>query len=184
MNIFHTPFPDIKLFRPKIFNDHRGYFFEGMNLQQFQQATNSSINFVQDNRSLSQYHVLRGLHCQREQPQGKLITVLNGIIFDVVVDLRPQSPYYGQWISHTLSAQSKLELWIPAGFAHGFLTLSATAEVFYKTTEYWNPALEVTIAWNDPHLAINWPINTQPILSEKDSQGIAWNIPKILHWNL
>ncbi|KAF0100446.1 MAG: dTDP-4-dehydrorhamnose 3 5-epimerase [bacterium] len=166
--------PDVILIEPKVFGDERGFFFESFNQAQFEQAIGKSVQFVQDNHSRSAKHVLRGLHYQIQQPQGKLVRVVQGEVFDVAVDLRKRSKTFGQWVGEILSAENKRQLWIPEGFAHGFVVLSDTAEFLYKTTDYYAPAHERCILWNDETLAIHWPAGIQPILSAKDAQGKAF----------
>ena len=172
--------PDVVLIEPKIFRDHRGSFYESFNLSQLELALGRSLKFVQDNHSISNQHVLRGLHYQIKQPQGKLIKVTKGEIFDVVVDIRRNSKTFGQSVCHTLSQNMHNQLWVPEGFAHGFLTLSETAEVLYKTTDYYAPAHERCLRWDDPTLNIPWPLHlaqkpvSAPILSEKDAQGVSF----------
>ncbi|MHB1371301.1 MAG: dTDP-4-dehydrorhamnose 3,5-epimerase [Pseudomonadaceae bacterium] len=163
--------PDVVLIEPKVFGDERGFFFESFNQAQFEQAIGKSVQFVQDNHSRSARNVLRGLHYQIQQPQGKLVRVVQGEVFDVAVDLRRSSKTFGQWVGELLSADNKRQLWIPEGFAHGFVVLSETAEFLYKTTDYYAPAHERCILWNDATLAIQWPAGIQPILSAKDAQG-------------
>jgi dTDP-4-dehydrorhamnose 3,5-epimerase len=169
-----TRIPDVLLIEPKIFGDDRGFFFESFNRRAFHEATGLDVDFVQDNHSKSARNVLRGLHYQLAQPQGKLVRVTQGEVFDVAVDIRHGSPTYGQWVGEILSAENKKQLWIPAGLAHGFVVLSETAEFLYKTTDYYAPQYERCIAWNDPDLAIAWPIEGQPLLSAKDAAGIAF----------
>ncbi|UOB05201.1 dTDP-4-dehydrorhamnose 3,5-epimerase [[Acidovorax] ebreus] len=166
--------PDVILIEPKVFGDERGFFFESFNQAQFEQAIGKSVQFVQDNHSRSAKNVLRGLHYQIQQPQGKLVRVVQGEVFDVAVDLRKRSKTFGQWVGEILSAENKRQLWIPEGFAHGFVVLSYTAEFLYKTTDYYAPAHERCILWNDETLAIHWPAGIQPILSAKDAQGKAF----------
>ena len=163
--------PDVVLFEPKVFGDDRGFFFESFNNRVFEEATGLRRNFVQDNHSRSLRNVLRGLHYQIRQPQGKLVRVIAGEVFDVSVDIRKSSPTFGKWVGETLSAKNKRILWIPEGFAHGFLVLSDVAEFIYKTTDYWAPEHERTIIWNDPTLAINWKNDVEPALSGKDAKG-------------
>jgi len=163
--------PDVILIEPKVFGDERGFFFESFNQAQFEQAIGKSVQFVQDNHSRSAKHVLRGLHYQIQQPQGKLVRVVQGEVFDVAVDLRKNSKTFGQWVGEILSADNKRQLWVPEGFAHGFVVMSDTAEFLYKTTDYYAPAHERCILWNDATLAIQWPDGIQPILSAKDAQG-------------
>lgn len=161
--------PDVVLFEPKVFGDERGFFFESFNQYQFETAIGKTIHFVQDNHSRSTQNVLRGLHYQIQQPQGKLVRVIQGEVFDVAVDIRRSSPTFGKWVGEILSAENKKQLWIPEGFAHGFITLSGTAEFLYKTTAYWAPTFERCIRWDDPDIAIAWPTKTPPNLSTKDS---------------
>ena len=164
---------DIIILKPNIFNDERGFFMESWNQQKFNRAINSNINFVQDNHSKSKFGVLRGLHYQTsDRAQGKLVRCISGEIFDVAVDIRTGSKSYGQWVGIKLDSVNHNQIWIPEGFAHGFLTLSETAEVIYKTTEFWSSDHEMTIRWNDPEININWPqIEIDPILSVKDSKS-------------
>jgi dTDP-4-dehydrorhamnose 3,5-epimerase len=165
--------PDVVLIEPKVFGDERGYFFESFNQTAFNQAIGYDVQFVQDNHSKSQKGVLRGLHYQLPpKAQGKLVRVVQGEVFDVAVDIRKDSPTFGQWVGEILSAENKRQLWIPEGFAHGFLTLSETSEFLYKTTNFYTPKYELCIIWNDTAIGINWP-ETQPILSIKDQQGQA-----------
>lgn len=163
--------PEVVLFEPKVFGDERGFFFESFNQRQFEEAIGLSVHFVQDNHSRSVKGVLRGLHYQIQQPQGKLVRVTQGEVFDVAVDLRKESPTFGQWVGVHLSAENKHQLWVPEGFAHGFVVLSDTAEFLYKTTDYYAPAHERCIRWNDPHIGIQWPYAGTPALSSKDSAG-------------
>lgn len=172
MNILPTNIPNLLVIEPKIFGDERGFFFESFNAKRFLDATGVDLAFVQDNHSKSSRHVLRGLHYQIRQPQGKLVRVVAGEVFDVAVDIRKSSPTFGQSFGMILSAENKRMLWIPPGFAHGFLVLSETAEFLYKTTDFYAPEYERSILWNDPALAINWPINNvTPVLSAKDQAG-------------
>lgn len=163
--------PDVFLIEPTVFGDERGFFFESFNQARFEDAIGKSVQFVQDNHSRSVKNVLRGLHYQIQQPQGKLVRVVQGEVFDVAVDLRKSSKTFGQWVGEILSAENKRQLWIPEGFAHGFVVLSETAEFLYKTTDYYAPAFERSILWNDPATGIRWPINDAPQLSGKDQQG-------------
>lgn len=167
--------PEVVLIEPRVFGDERGFFFESFNQIKFEEAIGRSVQFVQDNHSRSVKHVLRGLHYQIQQPQGKLVRVVQGEVFDVAVDLRKSSPTFGQWASRILSAENKCQLWIPEGFAHGFVVLSDTAEFLYKTTDYYAPAHERCLLWNDPALDIQWPAGINPILSAKDAQGKSFN---------
>lgn len=170
-----TELPDVLLLKPKVYADSRGYFFESFNAGAFAEATGLAVDFVQDNHSCSVREVLRGLHYQvPPASQGKLVRVAAGEIFDVAVDVRRSSPTFGRWTGQILSADNRLQLWIPAGFAHGFLTLSAAAEVLYKTTAYYQPACERTILWSDPDLGIAWPLSGTPLLSAKDREGVPF----------
>ncbi len=173
MNVVSTGIPEVLIIEPKIFGDDRGFFFESFNHQAFVEKTGVTAEFVQDNHSKSCKNVLRGLHYQMQQPQGKLLRVVAGEIFDVAVDIRKSSPTFGEWVGCLLSSENKRQFWVPAGFAHGFLVVSDTAEVLYKTTNYYAPAHERCILWNDADLAIDWPLldNAQPILSAKDQAG-------------
>ena len=164
--------PDLFLLEPKVFSDQRGFFYESFNQERLNVLIGCKPTFVQDNHSRSSQNVLRGLHYQIDRPQGKLVRVVQGEVFDVSVDLRRSSPTFGHWVGKVLSAENKLQMWIPQGFAHGFLVLSETAEVLYKTTDYYASESERTILWDDPVLAIDWPLkNTVPILSSKDVKG-------------
>lgn len=165
--------PDVLLIEPKVFGDARGFFFESFNQQSFDEAVGAPVAFVQDNHSKSARGVLRGLHYQIQRPQGKLVRVVAGEVFDVAVDTRRNSPTFGRWVGALLSAENKHQLWVPAGFAHGFVTLSETAEFLYKTTDYWFPEHERCIAWNDPDIGIEWPGTDAPTLSAKDARGQA-----------
>jgi len=165
--------PDVILLEPKVFGDERGFFFESFNQAKFEAAIGRHVTFVQDNHSRSAKNVLRGLHYQIQQPQGKLVRVVQGEVFDVAVDIRKSSPTFGQWVGEMLSAENKRQMWVPAGFAHGFAVLSDTAEFLYKTTDYYAPEHERCIAWNDPAIAIQWPLGGEPALSTKDRQGKA-----------
>jgi dTDP-4-dehydrorhamnose 3,5-epimerase len=160
--------PEVILFEPKVFGDDRGFFFESFNQARFEEAVGRSVRFVQDNHSRSTKGVLRGLHYQIQQPQGKLVRVSQGAVFDVAVDLRKSSLTFGQWVGAHLSAENKAQLWVPEGFGHGFVVLSETAEFLYKTTDYYAPAYERSILWNDPDLAIDWTTSIEPVLSAKD----------------
>ena len=165
--------PDVVLIEPKVFGDERGFFFESFNQAQFKAAIGKPVQFVQDNHSRSVKNVLRGLHYQIQQPQAKLVRVVQGEVFDVAVDLRKSSKTFGQWVGEILSAENKRQLWIPEGFAHGFIVLSETAEFLYKTTDYYAPAYERCIVWNDPVIGISWPNDFQPKLSAKDQAGLS-----------
>jgi len=170
-----TTLPDVLVLEPKVFGDSRGFFFESFNARDFLQATGLTQPFVQDNHSKSACGVLRGLHYQIKHPQGKLVRVCHGQVFDVAVDLRQSSSGFGQWTGHVLSAENKKQMWIPQGFAHGFLVLSDYAEFLYKTTDYWYPEHECSLLWSDPSLGIEWPIDTAPILAAKDAAALTVN---------
>jgi dTDP-4-dehydrorhamnose 3,5-epimerase len=175
MKVTATAIADVLLLEPKVFGDERGFFFESFNARVFAQATGLDVTFVQDNHSKSARHVLRGLHYQTQQAQGKLVRVVAGEVFDVVADIRPASPTYGKWIGETLSAQNQRQMWVPPGLAHGFLVLSESAEFLYKTTDYYAPQYEKCIAWNDRTLSIDWPLHgATPSLSAKDALGHAF----------
>lgn len=172
MQATRTAIADVFLLEPRVFGDERGFFFESFNARAFAQATGADVQFVQDNHSKSAKGVLRGLHFQSQQPQGKLVRVTAGAVFDVAVDIRPQSPSYGTWVGEILSAENRRQLWIPAGLAHGFLVVSDSAEFLYKTTDFYAPQYEKCIRWDDPSLQIAWPLDgKQPQLSGKDAQG-------------
>ena len=171
MKVTPTAIPEVLIIEPKVFGDSRGFFFESFNQEAFNQATGTSVQFVQDNHSRSAKGVLRGLHYQIQHPQGKLVRVVQGAVFDVAVDIRASSPTFGQHVGVELSAENKRMLWVPEGFAHGFVTISDTAEFLYKTTDYYAPQFERGIAWNDPDLGIQWPVAGAPSLSAKDQQA-------------
>ncbi|OTA19166.1 dTDP-4-deoxyrhamnose 3,5 epimerase [Xenorhabdus beddingii] len=169
MHAIKTEIPDVLIFEPKVFGDNRGFFFESFNQKVFEEIVGYPVNFVQDNHSKSTKGVLRGLHFQKAPyAQGKLVRCIVGEVFDVAVDIRRDSPTFGKWIGVNLSAENKRQLWIPEGFAHGFLVISDYAEILYKTTNYYTPKSEISICWNDNGLSINWPLEASPILSEKD----------------
>lgn len=181
MNVVATAIPDVLLFESKVFGDDRGFFYESFNHRNFFAAMSAQagcdieggdLQFVQDNHSRSARNVLRGLHYQICQPQGKLVRVIAGEVFDVAVDLRASSATFGKWVGMTLSAENRRQAWIPPGFAHGFVVLSESAEFLYKTTDYWAPEHERCIAWNDPAIGIEWPAGTAPLLSAKDQRGV------------
>jgi dTDP-4-dehydrorhamnose 3,5-epimerase len=174
MNIIRTKIPEVVIFEPKLFGDDRGFFFESFNQQKFFEATNLDIQFVQDNHSKSAKNVLRGLHYQIQQAQGKLVRVTQGEVFDVAVDLRASSASFGQWEGARLSAENKRQMWIPPGFAHGFLVVSDTAEFLYKTTDFYAPQHECCLKWDDPSIGIEWPLQGKPALSAKDNLGLSW----------
>jgi len=171
MDIIKTSIPEVLILEPKVFGDERGFFYESYNERYFAAKVGINARFVQDNHSRSVRNVLRGLHYQIQQPQGKLVRVTVGEVYDVAVDIRRSSPTFGKWTAHVLSDKNKHMLWVPPGFAHGFLVTSSVAEVQYKTTDYWAPQFERCIAWNDPELDIRWPLQNGPILSGKDRQG-------------
>ena len=168
MNAIPQGIPEVILFEPKVFGDERGFFFESFNHARFEEAVGYPVKFVQDNHSKSVKGVLRGLHYQIQQPQGKLVRVVQGEVFDVAVDIRKSSPTFGKWVGALLTAENKHQLWVPEGFAHGFVVLSETAEFLYKTTDYYAPAHERSILWNDPDIAIQWRSDFVPMLSNKD----------------
>ena len=174
MNIFPTDIPDVLIIEPNVFGDNRGFFFESYNEKKFQEMTGATVTFVQDNHSRSKRNVLRGLHYQIEQPQAKLVRVIRGDVFDVAVDIRRSSPTFGKWIAEYLTAENKKQMWVPPGFAHGFLVLSDVAEFLYKTTDYYAPVHERCILWNDLDLGIYWPITGNPVVSEKDERGVPF----------
>ncbi len=174
MKAIRTAIPEVIVLEPRIFGDARGFFMESYNRRTFAELTGCDPDFVQDNHSRSARGVLRGLHYQIRQPQGKLVRVVSGAVFDVAVDIRRSSPTCGQWVGEVLSAENQRQMWVPAGFAHGFLVLSETAEFLYKTTDYYAPEFERCIAWNDPGLAVDWPLDgLEPRLSAKDAQGTS-----------
>jgi len=171
VKIVPTEIPDVLIIEPRIFGDDRGFFYESYNEKAFTEKTGVAVHFVQDNHSRSTQNVLRGLHYQIQQAQGKLVRAISGTVFDVAVDLRKKSPTFGQSVSCLISAENKRQIWVPPGFAHGFLVVSETAEFLYKTTDYYAPQYERSLLWNDPDLAIDWPLTTDPILSAKDQAG-------------
>lgn len=172
MNVIRTAIPEVVILEPKVFGDARGFFFESFNRKAFQEASGLDLDFVQDNHSRSSKGVLRGLHYQVEQPQGKLVRVVRGAVFDVAVDIRTGSANFGRWVGITLSEENQRQMWIPPGLAHGFLVLSDSADVLYKTTDYYAPAHERCIRWDDPELRIPWPLEGQmPLVSEKDGKA-------------
>jgi len=171
LKVTPTSIPSVLIIEPRVFGDTRGFFFESFNQRAFNLATGLDVNFVQDNHSRSSKGVLRGLHYQIQQPQGKLVRVVRGSVFDVTVDLRKSSPTFGQWVGVELTEDNHRQLWIPPGFAHGFYVLSDSADFLYKTTDYYAPEFECSLIWNDPTIGIEWPLNTQPIISAKDVQG-------------
>ena len=171
MRVIHTAIPDLLIIEPKVFGDDRGFFFESYNRRRFAGLTGRDVDFVQDNHSRSAQNVLRGLHYQIQHPQGKLVRVVQGAVLDVAVDIRKSSPTFGKHVDVELSAENKLMLWIPEGFAHGFSALTESAEFLYKTTDYWFPEHERCIRWDDSALAIDWKLRAEPVVSGKDAQG-------------
>lgn len=175
MNVIQTAIPDVLIIEPKVFGDERGFFYESFNQKSWVEKTGLNTVFVQSNHSKSAHNVLRGLHYQIQQPQGKLVRVVVGEVFDVAVDLRKKSPTFGKWVGEYLSAENKKCLWVPEGFGHGFVVVSETAEFLYKTTNYYYPEHERCIIWNDPQIGIDWSLKSEPILSEKDSKGVLFS---------
>ncbi|MGY6129502.1 dTDP-4-dehydrorhamnose 3,5-epimerase (plasmid) [Paraburkholderia strydomiana] len=173
LTVIRTALPEVVTLEPKVFGDDRGFFFESFNAREFSEGTGIERNFVQDNHSRSARKVLRGLHYQIQQPQGKLVRVTSGLVFDVAVDVRRSSPNFGKWVGVELSDQNKRQLWVPEGFAHGFVVLSEFAEFLYKTTDYYAPEYERSLAWNDPVIGIEWPFEGEPLLSKKDASAPA-----------
>lgn len=171
IQVTSTSLPEVKLIEPKVFGDARGFFFESFNAREFAEHVQAGVEFVQDNHSRSAKGVLRGLHYQIQHAQGKLVRVVEGEVFDVAVDVRKSSPNFGKWEGLILSAQNHRQLWIPPGFAHGFVVLSEAAQFLYKTTDYWFPEHERSIVWNDPEIGIDWPIDFEPLLAAKDAAG-------------
>ncbi|MCR5891534.1 MULTISPECIES: dTDP-4-dehydrorhamnose 3,5-epimerase [Burkholderia] len=174
MNVIETAIPDVKIFEPKVFGDARGFFFESFNQKVFEEAVGQSVSFVQDNHSKSAKNVVRGLHYQIRHAQGKLVRVVAGEVLDVAVDIRRASPTFGKWVGVRLSAENKRQLWVPEGFAHGFVVTSESAEFLYKTTDYWYPDAERAIKWDDPALAIEWPVKEEALVSAKDAAASAF----------
>ncbi len=174
MKVTPTRIPEVFIVEPQVFGDQRGFFFESFNQRDWEKETGLKTVFVQDNHSRSTKGVLRGLHYQIKHAQGKLVRVLVGEVFDVAVDIRRSSPTFGQWVGVKLSAENKKQLWVPAGFAHGFAVLSDEAEFLYRTTDYWAPEYERGIKWDDPTIGVDWPVDFTPILSEKDEKGVAF----------
>ena len=166
-----TALPEVKIVEPKVFGDARGYFYESFNGREFAALVEADVEFVQDNHSRSVKGVLRGLHYQIEHAQGKLVRVVEGEVFDVAVDIRRSSPNFGKWAGVTLSADNHRQLWVPPGFAHGFVVLSESAQFLYKTTDYWFPEHERSLLWNDPEIGIDWPLEGEPVLAAKDAAG-------------
>ena len=182
ISVTSTAIPDVLIIEPKVFGDERGWFTESFNAQEFSDATGIRTDFVQDNHSFSRQLTLRGMHYQLEKPQGKLVRVIAGSVFDVAVDLRISSLTFGKWVGVELSAENHKQLWVPEGFAHGFVVLSETAEFLYKTTDYYHPKSEVCLVWNDPTVGIQWPLSAgaSPNLNAKDLAGLSWEkAPKL-----
>jgi dTDP-4-dehydrorhamnose 3,5-epimerase len=171
MKVTATAIPEVLMIEPRVFGDARGFFYESFNQRTFNDATGLALNFVQDNHSRSAKGVLRGLHYQIQQPQGKLVRVVRGAVFDVAVDIRKASPTFGQWVGVELSEDNQRQLWVPPGFAHGFVVTSESADFLYKTTDYYAPAHERSLLWNDPHVGVQWPIEGSPQLAAKDVAG-------------
>ena len=171
MKVTPTNLPEVMIIEPRVFGDDRGFFYESFNAKKFAELTGVETNFVQDNHSMSAKNVLRGMHYQIQQAQGKLVRVISGEVFEVAVDLRKSSPRFGQWTGVTLSAANQRQLWIPPGFAHGFVVTSDKAEFLYKTTDYWAPEHERCLQWNDPAIGIQWPLEDEPVMSAKDQIG-------------
>ncbi|WP_409274200.1 dTDP-4-dehydrorhamnose 3,5-epimerase [Pseudomonas sp. KCJK9111] len=180
MNVIPTTLPEVLIIEPKVFGDSRGLFFESFNAREFARLTGAKVEFVQDNHSRSGRGVLRGLHYQVANTQGKLVRVVQGEIRDVAVDVRRHSPTFGQWVAVHLSAENHRQLWIPAGFAHGFAVMGDSAEFLYKTTDYYNPQADRCIRWDDPTLAIDWGLQQPPVLSDKDKLGVSWAEAQVL----
>ena len=178
MKVIQTEIPDILILEPVVYGDDRGFLLESYNKRKLQEL-GIVTEFVQDNHSHSVKNVLRGLHYQLRQPQGKLVRVTTGVVFDVGVDIRKSSPTFGKWVAVNLSAENKRVMWIPPGFAHGFQVLSNSADLLYKTTDYYVPEFERTILWNDPEIAIDWPIRTAPVLSRKDAAGVLFKVAEV-----
>ena len=181
MNVVATALPEVLILEPRVFGDERGFFFESFNQRAFNDATGLDAHFVQDNHSRSAKGVLRGLHYQIQQAQGKLVRVVLGSVFDVAVDIRKSSPNFGRWVGVELTEDNHRQLWVPPGFAHGFLVTSNTADFLYKTTEYYAPAFERCIVWNDPAIGINWPQGNSPHLSAKDASGLKLDVAEVFN---
>lgn len=179
MKLTPTKISDVFIIEPKVFGDDRGFFFESFNKKQFEESTGVTVDFVQDNHSKSSKGVLRGLHYQVKRPQGKLVRVCSGEVIDVAVDIRKASATFGQWVAVRLSAENKCQLWVPPGLAHGFIVLSESAEFLYKTTDYYAPEFERCIRWDDAKLAIDWQYAGEPLVSDKDTQGVAFEAAEL-----
>jgi dTDP-4-dehydrorhamnose 3,5-epimerase len=178
MQIIPTTLPEVLVFEPKVFGDTRGFFFESFNARAFEQAIGRAVTFVQDNHSRSARNVVRGIHYQIKQPQGKLVRVIAGEVLDVAVDLRRSSPHFGRWTAVTLSADNRRIAWVPEGFGHGFVVRSESADFLYKTTDYWAPEHERTIRWDDPEIGIDWGVSA-PVLSQKDAVGARFRVAEV-----
>ena len=174
MKVIATEIPEVLIIEPRVFGDDRGFFYESFNQRSWEEKTGLKTTFVQDNHSRSTKNVLRGLHYQIQHSQGKLVRAIVGEVYDVAVDIRKSSPTFGKWVGVTLSAENKRQLWVPEGFAHGFVVLSEVAEFLYKTTDYWYMEHERSIVWNDPDLCIEWPLQGEPVLAKKDAEGKAF----------
>jgi len=181
MKVTRTEITDVLILEPKVFGDARGFFLESYNEKVFREATGLALDFVQDNHSRSGRGVLRGLHYQLKQPQGKLVRVVRGAVFDVAVDVRRSSPTFGKWVGTELTEDNHRQFWVPPGFAHGFVVLSETADFLYKTTDYYAPAHERCIVWNDPEIGIEWPFGGTPLVSEKDAKGLRWQDAEVFN---
>jgi len=179
MQFTRLSIPEVLRIEPRVFGDDRGFFYESFHHARFEEAVGRKVNFVQDNHSKSAHNVLRGLHYQVRQTQGKVVRVVAGSVFDVAVDLRRTSPTFGQWVGEVLSAENKMQMWVPEGFAHGFVVLSESAEFVYKTTDYYAPEHERCIIWNDPTLAIDWPLQSAPLVSGKDEKGLTFTMAEM-----
>lgn len=175
MNVIETKIPDLLILEPRVHGDERGFFMESYNRKTFSDVLGRDVDFVQDNHSRSEKGVLRGIHYQIKQPQGKLVRVVSGCVFDVAVDLRKSSPHFGQWVGAELSEQNKKMFWVPEGFGHGFLVLSEQADFLYKTTDYYAPEYERCVRWDDPEIGIDWPLDAEPQLSAKDKQALPFS---------
>ncbi|MBR8240728.1 dTDP-4-dehydrorhamnose 3,5-epimerase [Burkholderia multivorans] len=175
IKVTDTELPEVKIVEPQVFGDDRGYFFESFNAREFSRAIGREVHFVQDNHSRSKQNVLRGLHYQIQHPQGKLVRVVEGEVFDVAVDIRKSSPNFGKWVGVHLSADNKRQLWVPEGFAHGFVVLSDSAQFLYKTTDYWYQAHERSVLWSDVDIGIEWPLMGEPLLAAKDAAAPRLN---------
>jgi dTDP-4-dehydrorhamnose 3,5-epimerase len=179
IQVIDTALPEVKIIEPQVFGDARGFFYESFNAREFGEALGAPVTFVQDNHSRSARNVLRGLHYQIQHAQGKLVRVVSGEVFDVAVDLRKGSPNFGRWVGVTLSEENRRQMWVPAGFAHGFCVQSEFAEFLYKTTDYWYPEHERVLLWNDPAIGIQWPVTGAPVMAAKDLAGAALRVAEV-----